>query len=178
MLSTACAVSFAASLVQPVDQCDLACRTGGDPLCRTCLRRIRGRRIFFDVTCVHSLPLTKEKEKRYLEKSEQIQVEISELGKTQILASDRSQKTRETMEVTADSCCSTRVEVQEEVEALRWLMRFVINGADHLWRARERAVLRRRQVSGKHAGKSGICNQEGCTALHSGLNDQILHRRH
>ena len=31
MLSTVCAVSFAASLVEPVDQCDLACRTGGEP---------------------------------------------------------------------------------------------------------------------------------------------------
>ena len=29
MLSTVCAVSFAASLVEPVDQCDLACRTSG-----------------------------------------------------------------------------------------------------------------------------------------------------
>ena len=29
MLSTACAISFATSLVEPVEQCDLACRTGG-----------------------------------------------------------------------------------------------------------------------------------------------------
>ena len=31
MLSTVCAVSFAASLVEPVGQCDLACWTGGEP---------------------------------------------------------------------------------------------------------------------------------------------------
>ena len=30
MLSTVCAVSFAASLVEPMDQCELARRTGGE----------------------------------------------------------------------------------------------------------------------------------------------------
>ena len=31
MLSRFCAVSFAASLVEPVDQCDLVCMMGGEP---------------------------------------------------------------------------------------------------------------------------------------------------
>ena len=30
MLSTVCAVSFAASLLEPVEQCDLAFQTGGE----------------------------------------------------------------------------------------------------------------------------------------------------
>ena len=66
---------------------------------------------------------------RFSEKSEQIQVEISIscwVQKTQMSASDRSQKTRETKEVTADTCFSTRLEVKGRgVEVLRWLMQCV-----------------------------------------------------
>ena len=68
---------------------------------------------------------------RYLDKKEQIHMEKSGLElffcsvqKMQTLASRISQKTRETREITAVSCCSTRLKVKKEVEALRWLMHF------------------------------------------------------
>ena len=90
------------------------------------------------------------------------------LLKMQMSASDRSQKTRGTKEVTAVSCCSTRLEVKEGVEALRWLMQRVLplqqimdctgkSGATS-------AGGERHEVSREHAW-SGICNQkDGCTA--------------
>ena len=59
MLSTVCAVSFAASLVELVDQCDLACRTGGAPPTLSDLLAESAGVGLFDVTCVHPLSLKK-----------------------------------------------------------------------------------------------------------------------
>ena len=65
---------------------------------------------------------------RYLEKSEEIRVEISELVQSPLGTEDADISIRSiaetpgTRKVTADSCCSTRLKAKEKVEALRWLM--------------------------------------------------------
>ena len=69
---------------------------------------------------------------RYLEKTEQTQVEVSEMehlllgpGHEDVSITSFAENARDE-EVTAGTCCSRRLEAKEEVEALRWLVQRVL----------------------------------------------------